>query len=148
VTCTRCGYELYVNPRATGTVIITDDDGRFLAIRRTREPAAGRWELPGGFCDGWEHPADAAVREAREELGLDVALTRFVGMYIGTYRYQDEDVPVLDSFWLARITGGTLTLDPAEADAHRWVPLSAPPPMAFATMDTALLDAQPLVAAG
>jgi 8-oxo-dGTP diphosphatase len=49
--------------------VVVDGD-RFLALRRAAEPQAGQWGLPGGFCDGWEHPADAAVRE---ELGVDVA---------------------------------------------------------------------------
>jgi 8-oxo-dGTP diphosphatase len=149
-TCTGCGYALWVNPRPTGSVIIVSDtptdgsghpDGAsFLAVRRAREPRAGWWDLPGGFCDAWEAPADAAVREAREELGLSVRLDRFVGMYIGEYIYQDERLPVLDCFWLATVIGGSLTLDATEASEHAWLPLDKPPEMAFATMDRALAD--------
>ena len=40
------------------------------------------WEVPGGFVERGEHPAEAAVREAREELGVDVVLTGLVGMYL------------------------------------------------------------------
>jgi 8-oxo-dGTP diphosphatase len=138
-TCTGCGYHLYVNARPTASVIIVDGD-RFLALMRAREPNAGRWDLPGGFCDGWEHPRDAAVREAREELGVEVRLAAFVGMYVGSYRFQEEDLPVLDHFWLAAITAGEITLDPAEASGLTWADLAAPPPMAFSTMDAALAD--------
>lgn len=139
VACSACGYELWVNPRPTGAVIIVDGSN-FLALRRARPPRVGWWDLPGGFCETWEAPADAAVREAREELGLSVRLDRFVGMYIGEYLYQEERVPVLDCFWAATIVGGTLTLDPAEASGHAWLPLADPPEMAFATMDRALAD--------
>lgn len=153
VACPGCGYALWVNPRPTGSVIIISDtrgsapEASFLAVRRVREPRAGWWDLPGGFCDGWETPADAAVREAREELGLVVRLDRFVGMYIGEYLYQEERLPVLDCFWLATVVGGSLTLDPTEASEHAWLPLADPPPMAFATMDRALADLPPDLAA-
>lgn len=139
VACTACGYAHWVNPRPTGSIILVDGS-TFLAVRRVHEPQAGRWDLPGGFCDAWEAPADAAIREAREELGLDVRLDRFVGMYIGEYVYQDERLPVLDCFWQATVVGGRLTLDAAEASEHAWLPLASPPPMAFATQERALAD--------
>ena len=140
--CTHCGYELYVNARPTSNVVIlTGQPGRerFLAVRRAVDPMAGYWELPGGFCDGWEHPADAAVREAREELGVDVAVRGFVGMYIGSYSYQDEVLPVLESFWLADIVAGEIRLN-AESLDHAWFPLRDPVPLAFPTMDSAIRD--------
>jgi ADP-ribose pyrophosphatase YjhB (NUDIX family) len=139
VVCSSCDYALWVNPRPTGSVILVDN-GRFLAIRRTREPSAGRWDLPGGFCDGWELPAEAAVREAREELGLTVRLDRFIGMYIGEYLYQQELLPVLDCFWLATVVGGDLHVDAAEGSDHAWLLLDHPPAMAFTTQDRALGD--------
>jgi ADP-ribose pyrophosphatase YjhB (NUDIX family) len=139
-TCTGCSYQLFVNARPTATVIVVRD-GAFLAVRRTIEPKLGLWELPGGFCDGWEHPADAAVREAREELGVLVRLDEFVGMYLGSYDFQGETLPVLDCFWLASIVDGHIALDPGEASEYRWVSIVDPPPLAFGTMDRALVDA-------
>ena len=141
VVCSACGYALWVNPRPTGSCIIVDrfpGGASFLAIRRAGPPRVGWWDLPGGFCEAWEAPADAAVREVREEMGLDVRLERFVGMYIGRYPYQEEIVPVLDCFWVATIESGEIVLDPAEATEHTWLPLGDPPEMAFATMDRAL----------
>ena len=141
MACAACGYAVYVNPRPTGTAIILDDEDRFLVIRRARPPQEGWWDLPGGFCDGWEHPRDAAVREAREELGVELRLGAFVGMWIGTYEFQDEPLPVLDCFWLASLVpGAVITLDPAEGTALAWVPLSDPPPLAFSTMESAIRE--------
>jgi ADP-ribose pyrophosphatase YjhB (NUDIX family) len=142
VRCTSCGYELFVNARPTGSVVVVDNTGRFLAIRRVRPPQEGLWELPGGFCDGWELPEAAAVREAREELGIEVRLGPFIGTYLGTYHYQDEPLPVLDSFWLAEIAAGEITLDPAEASELTWAGIADPPPLAFSTMDAAIKDVQ------
>jgi 8-oxo-dGTP diphosphatase len=138
--CPACGYEIYVNARPTASVIVVDGD-RFLGLLRTREPRAGWWELPGGFCDTWEHPAHAAVREAREELGVPVVLGDFVGMYIGGYEFQGENLSVLDSCWLARIGSEILTLDPRESRQYAWLPLVSPPPLAFQTSDAAVRDA-------
>lgn len=138
--CTGCGYALYVNARPTASLVVLDGD-RFLALRRAIEPEAGRWETPGGFCDGWEHPADAAVREAREELGVGVTLGDFIGMYVGSYDFQGETLPVLDSFFFATLDQEEMTLDPGESSDLRWFSLHRPPPLAFATMDAAIRDA-------
>lgn len=135
--CAACGYAVFVNPRPTGTAIILRGE-HFLAIRRARPPREGWWDLPGGFCDGFEHPADAAVREAREELGVEVELGAFAGMHIGTYEFQGEKLPVLDCFWVASIRSGEIVLDPAEASEYSWLPLADPPEMAFPTMDVVL----------
>ncbi|MFI5844426.1 NUDIX domain-containing protein [Catenuloplanes sp. NPDC051500] len=142
--CAACGYHVYVNARPTSGLIILSEDGtRFLALLRAREPKAGLWELPGGFCDGWEHPSESAVREAREELGVDVTLGALVGMYVGSYDYQDETLPVLDCIYLATLPpDAVITLDPAEAAELTWFPITSPPAMAFGTMDRALEDAQ------
>jgi len=147
--CGDCGYQLFVNARPTAGLVLldrdperpsgVDDSGpRFLALRRAAEPMIGRWETPGGFCDGWEHPADAAVREAREELGVELTLGDCLGMFIGSYEFQDEVLPVLDVFFLATLDDQSIVLNPAEATESRWFPLFDPPPLAFATMDQAV----------
>lgn len=138
--CGACGYALFVNPRPTASLIVLDGE-KFLALKRAAEPKAGLWETPGGFCDGWEHPADAAVREAREELGVEIILGDFVGMYVGTYDFQGETLPVLDSFFLATLGSGKIVLDPRESSDMNWFYLSKPPPLAFSTMDLAVRDA-------
>jgi ADP-ribose pyrophosphatase YjhB (NUDIX family) len=131
---------MFVNARPTASLVVVDGD-RFLALRRAIDPKAGLWEVPGGFCDGWEHPADAAVREAQEELGVRINLGDFVGMYIGSYDFQDETLPVLDSFFLATLPiGEQVVLDPSESSELEWFPLHSPPPLAFGTMDEALRE--------
>jgi ADP-ribose pyrophosphatase YjhB (NUDIX family) len=138
--CEECGYALYVNARPTATVVILDASGqRFLALRRAVEPKAGLWELPGGFCDGWEHPSAAAVREAREELGVEVVVHGLVAMYVGGYEFQGETLPVLDTFWRASIVAGEIRLSP-ESSEYAWLPLDGTPPLAFETMDSVIRD--------
>ena len=70
-------------PVAVAAVALVDDldrPTRLLAARRTGPPAlAGGWEFPGGKVDRGETPAQAAVREAHEELGVRVELGEQVG---------------------------------------------------------------------
>jgi 8-oxo-dGTP diphosphatase len=78
--CLRCGYLAYADPKvATG--VLAERDGRLLLVRRNHEPAMGRWSFPSGYVDAGEVVEDAAAREVREETGLDVRLTRLLGVY-------------------------------------------------------------------
>ncbi len=56
--------------------LIHDSEGRILLIKRRFEPNKGRWALPGGMLETGENLADAARREVREELGVDVKVQR------------------------------------------------------------------------
>ncbi len=65
----------------TADVIITYDDGSIVLIKRGTEPFKGKWALPGGRLDGNETLEETAIREAKEETGLDVQLNNIVGVY-------------------------------------------------------------------
>ena len=88
--CAACGAEFWDNPKPCGGAFVTHDD-RLLLVQRAHEPWAGHWDVPGGFCDGAEHPEAAALREVREETGLEIRLTGLLGMWID--RYGDDTTP-------------------------------------------------------
>jgi ADP-ribose pyrophosphatase YjhB (NUDIX family) len=81
--CGSCGYRAFYNPKPVACVIPRerDGDGRFWLLRRSFDPGGGRWTFPGGFVDLGESVEDAARREVREELDIDVALGGLVGVY-------------------------------------------------------------------
>jgi len=78
--CPKCGaiVEDWVNPKLTVDIIIEVGE-RIVLIERAEEPHG--WALPGGFVDYGESLESAAIREAKEETGLDVTLVRQLGAY-------------------------------------------------------------------
>ena len=54
-------------------------EGRILLIRRARGDYPGLWGLPGGKVERGEHLSEAAVREIREECGVEAAFVRHLG---------------------------------------------------------------------
>jgi ADP-ribose pyrophosphatase YjhB (NUDIX family) len=60
-----------------------DADGRIILLRRggPHEPGLGLWTFPGGFVDLGESVEQAAIREAREELEIDITLDGLHGVY-------------------------------------------------------------------
>ena len=67
--CPRCGYAHYEQLKV-GAAALVERDGRLLLLERTQEPFAGHWNLPAGYVEVDESPAQAAVREGYEETGL------------------------------------------------------------------------------
>lgn len=127
-TCPDHGprYRLIRNAPCAGAVIVAN--GRLLLCRRAKEPFAGWWEVPGGFVERSEHPADAAVREVREELGIDITLTGLVGIYLE----QSAGGEALQITVYEATTDATEARpDPSEVSAWAWFdPADAPAEMA------------------
>ena len=103
--CTRCGFVFYLDPKiAVGTIIRTES-GRIVLVRRAIEPGYGKWVFPGGYVDRGEPLTSAAIREAREECGLEVRLDGLVNIYSYPGR-----APVI-VVYAATALGGTLCVD-------------------------------------
>ena len=78
--CPECGYIAFRNAKPAAGLLI-ERDGKLLLVRRERAPYKGRWDIPGGFLEADEAPDKGAIREAREETGLRVALDELIGVY-------------------------------------------------------------------
>ena len=68
-------------PRLSVDVIIPDSEGRVILINRGHRPFKGDWCLPGGMVDEGETVEQAAIREVREEIGVDVHIDRMLGVF-------------------------------------------------------------------
>jgi ADP-ribose pyrophosphatase YjhB (NUDIX family) len=71
----------YLDPKIAVGTIIRVADGRIVLVKRAIEPGYGKWVFPGGYVDRGEEITLAALREAREEAGLDVHLDHLINIY-------------------------------------------------------------------
>jgi ADP-ribose pyrophosphatase YjhB (NUDIX family) len=78
--CSRCGFVDFPSPRPVAGCLVIDAD-RVLLLRRGIAPQIGKWTFPGGYIDLGETPEQAALRETREEVGLEAELGRLLGVY-------------------------------------------------------------------
>jgi len=98
--CPSCGWAWYNPPTPVMLVVLTMPDGQVVYTRKKSfEP--GRWSVVSGFITRGESAEDCAIREAREETGLDVDLVRF----LGTHVYERQPGQLVIAFH-ARVVGG------------------------------------------
>ena len=119
-TADPCGFVFYLDPKVAVGTIIRSREGGIVLVRRAIEPGYGKWVFPGGYVDRGEEVREAAIREAREEAGLDVRLDRLVNVYSYAGR-----VPVIIVF-AATMIGGTLTVDDEGLEAREFAPEEIP----------------------
>lgn len=120
--CEACGFVYFMNPSASTVAVIVDDQDRLLVVRRSKEPAKGTLDLPGGFCDCYETGEEGVKREVLEETGLSVIESRYLFSLPNMYQYSGLDIPTLDLFFLCRVaeTKGAKAMD--DAAEVLWLP--------------------------
>jgi ADP-ribose pyrophosphatase YjhB (NUDIX family) len=126
--CPYCGAEKesYLNPFPTVDIIIELDDRGILLINRKYYPFG--WAIPGGFVDYGESLEDAAIREAKEETGLDVKLVRQFHTYSGPDR--DPRHHTISTVYVAKASGQPRAADDA-ADVGIFTRDTLPSPIVF-----------------
>lgn len=105
----------YKNPALTVDAIIVDD-GNIVLIQRLNNPYKDHWALPGGFVEYGEKVEHAAIREAKEETGLDIELNKLVGVYSDANR--DPRGHTVSVVYMASIVGGQLKSDTDAKDVQ------------------------------
>ncbi len=106
--CSKCGFRFYINPLVCNAVIIENEKGEILLVKRKYEPKKDYWDWPGGFIDPGEGLEESVKREIKEELAIDVQMGKIVGVYKGTYEFQKILNPSLGIAVSARIIGGEI----------------------------------------
>jgi ADP-ribose pyrophosphatase YjhB (NUDIX family) len=104
------------------SVILVDDQARLLLVRHTGSP--DRWGMPGGAVEIGESPAQAAVREVREEIGVQIGGLRLLDVLGGadyevTYSNGDQ-VAYVTAVYEAAIVDGTPAEDQEEICELDW----------------------------
>jgi 8-oxo-dGTP diphosphatase len=132
--CPSCDLIIFREHKVAAGVIVEDDEGKILLVRRRMQPGRGMWTFPAGFVDFDEDPAKAAVRECREETGLKVEITSLLDVIAGREHAHGADIVVV---YCARSLGG----EPKADDDVDQVAFFAPdsiPPLAFRATRAAL----------
>jgi len=102
-----------------GAIII--DEGRVVLVKRGHEPLKGEWSIPGGVLEVGEMLREAAIREVREETGLNVETLDLLGVFDRVVH--DEAGKTLYHYvlidFLCRHVSGELCCSD-DADEARW----------------------------
>jgi ADP-ribose pyrophosphatase YjhB (NUDIX family) len=137
LVCTNlaCGFVFYLDPKiAVGTIIRGAEQGIVL-VKRAIEPGYGKWVFPGGYVDRGEEITMAAIREAREEAGLDVRLDRLINIY--SYAGSTPIIVV----YAATMISGELALDDENSEIREFTIEELPwDDLAFRSTREALRD--------
>lgn len=127
LSCPSCGTSVkqYRNPIPTVDIII-EIDAQIVLIKRKNPPHG--WALPGGFVDYGESLEAAAIREAKEETGLDIYNLQLLGCYSDPAR--DNRMHTISTVYVAQASGVPQAGDDA-AELTLFLPQELPTPLCF-----------------
>lgn len=134
LACPDCDFVHFPDPKLAAGCIV-EMDGGIVLLRRGIEPGYGKWVFPGGYVDRGERVPDAARRETREEVSLDVRVTSLFDVYSYPGR------PVVVVVYLAEWTGGELEAADESLECQAFPPAEIPwRDLAFPSTFDALRD--------
>ena len=117
--CTACNSEHY--PHIHPCAIVLVKRGNDLLLTRKAEWPVGRYSLVAGFLDIGESLEECAIREVREETGIEICNVRYVGSQNWPFPAQ------LMAGFVADYAAGDICVDPHELEDARWFPVDALP---------------------
>ena len=123
------GVAGYVTPKVAVGAVVHNDDKEILLVQRAD---SGIWLYPTGWADVGYSASEIAVKEVKEETGIDCTPVRLIALLDGL-RLGFTRVPLYSLVFLCRATGGELSAHPLETSDVGWFPRDAmPEPLAGA----------------
>lgn len=113
LACSVCGLNFYMNPKPCTSVIMKNEAGKYLFVKRAAEPRKGYWDFPGGFADEGEDLEECSVREVKEELGIEITGLKYLSAHKDEYNYQNIQYSTIGVSYLAKFPEGS-KLRPAD----------------------------------
>lgn len=113
--CPKCDQALYENPIPATCLVVIDNEDRVLLVKRNVEPKIGAWCLPGGFVELGESPERAALRELKEETGLEGHIERLLGVL--AQESEQYDTVMIVGYLIKRFSGAPRAGDDASSIA-------------------------------
>lgn len=136
--CVGCGRIHYAQLKV-GAGALVEREESLLLLQRAHAPFQGCWNIPAGYVEADEHPAQAVVREVREETGLEVTVERLVDVY-----FFDDDPRgngILLVYW-CQVVGGDMRESPESTSAIFFAKDDLPAALAGGAHDQAILSWQ------
>ena len=112
-TCADCEFTYFHNV-ATAAGTILECGGKIVLIKRKQEPGKGLLDLPGGFVDPRETAEEAAKREIREEVRIDVDTLQYLGSCPNTYEFKGVCYHSCDLLFYSKIDAFPTEFDETE----------------------------------
>ena len=122
-TCPECGFIQFANPSPAISIVIYQGENILLGQRRGH-PGAGQWAIPSGYVEFEDDFLTTAIREAKEETGLDVHIDSILNVVSSFFSPRFH---FLSLYVAAQAVGGSLSAGDDLA-AVAWYPLSGPLP--------------------
>jgi ADP-ribose pyrophosphatase YjhB (NUDIX family) len=109
--------QLSISPIVGADAAIFDSSGKILLMKRVDN---SKWCLPCGLVEAGESPEQAAIREAREETGLEVKILELVGVYTRLPSVEYGLYTLVSTVYLCEVTGGTLQRSHEDLGLQYW----------------------------
>jgi ADP-ribose pyrophosphatase YjhB (NUDIX family) len=100
--------------------VLAERRGKLLLVRRNHEPHFGEWSFPSGYIDRGEVLETGAMRETKEETGLEVRIDRLLGAW------SSLGERVIFIAYAARVVGGRIVVGQECMDVRFFAPAALP----------------------
>ena len=127
--CEHCRQPIYENPTPATCLVVVNHRQQILLVKRSVDPKIGFWCLPGGYIELDETPEQAALRELKEETGINGQIQRLLG---ATTNSHDKNDKILMLGYLVSNFNGNLKAGDDASDVA-WFAVNRLPEIAFAS---------------
>ncbi len=133
--CPVCDTFYYENPLPVASTIVVNEKREVLLVQRKKDPYKGMWCLPIGFAETGEEVPEAALRELREEAGVEGEIIRLIDVdTIDNYFYGSLAIVTYE----VKVTGGQVCPGDDASDA-RYFSILGLPPLAWSSNEKAII---------
>lgn len=119
-------HAIYPTPSVSVRVLLFNDQGQLLMVKEKLE---NRWSVPGGWCDVFESPIENAIKECRQEAGVDVSIERVLQISFRDL-YKEPKYSLISEYsiyFLGKIKGGDFQYNHEITDLAFFNPNQLPP---------------------
>ncbi len=121
--CKNCRTHVYISPTPAVAVVMENESGELLLIKRALNPFKNWWDMPGGFVERGESLEEGAAREIKEETGLTVDKDSLVYLdsYVADYEFEEIDYELIVVMFKIDIPSSANVVVADDANAFKFV---------------------------